>query len=234
MNDELNKLPDALFESLAEEQPDARRLAGIAQQLESSLVPVRPLASRATTILLALGSFVIFAVAAAYPFGYFGFHHLGAFVRLLCCVAIGAAAALLVLALDQELVPGSKRYVRPGLLMASLFAALGGLTAVLFPVFTMEGFISRGFPCLRLGTLCALVFGALLAIWLKRGYAVSGARAGAVAGFLSGLAGVAVLALHCPIQNAGHILVWHFGAIVIASECGVLAGLWYAPRNAPS
>ena len=27
MNDELNKLPDALFESLAEEQPDARRLA---------------------------------------------------------------------------------------------------------------------------------------------------------------------------------------------------------------
>jgi hypothetical protein len=46
-----------------------------------------------------------------------------------------------------------------------------------------------------------------------------GATLGAIAGFL----GAFVLQFHCNIQDAGHLLVWHGGILIISIGLGILA-----------
>jgi hypothetical protein len=67
--------------------------------------------------------------------------------------------------------------------------------------------------------------------WLlmRRGF-VTDPLAGAVAGgAFAGLLGMAVLALHCPIFSATHIIVWHAGVIVVTSVAGACIG-WIQTR----
>lgn len=66
MNDERNNLPEDVFKAIAEEQPDTHQLAEIAQRLQASLKPVRPLPSRTTMVFIALACFVAFTTAVAF------------------------------------------------------------------------------------------------------------------------------------------------------------------------
>jgi len=102
--------------------------------------------------------------------------------------------------------------------------------AGLFSDHSTVRFVSQGIPCLRLGVISALVSGLLGWRLLQRGYLVSPRETIVLYGFFAGLVGVAVLALHCPIRNSLHVLVWHLGAMVLAGLLGLLLG-WFIENH---
>jgi hypothetical protein len=90
--------------------------------------------------------------------------------------------------------------------------------------------VSHGVPCLTAGL--ALALPASIAAWLllRRGFAVNSAGAGLAKGTLAGLAGVAMLELHCPIFEVPHLLVWH---IAVLPVCGVVGALVARTQGRP-
>jgi hypothetical protein len=213
------------FDSIQLEMPDADHLASIAAQMQSSLRPVRPFPSRPAVVALSFLLFAVFAVAAAMPFGYGGFHRFQAVQRMLDYGVVAVLALLFSISLDQQIVPGSKARMSPSTAILTSLAALCAVTLLLFPQVAMRDFVARGVPCLRLGLIVSAVGGVVGWVFARKGYATSPARAGAVLGSFAGLAGVAVLALHCAIQNGPHVLLWHLGTYVIAAVTGALIGL---------
>jgi hypothetical protein len=63
-----------------------------------------------------------------------------------------------------------------------------------------------------------------IASWLvlHRGFAVNRTAAGLSAGTLAGLAGLAMLEIHCPNFHAMHVMVWHTAVIPISGLAGAL------------
>ena len=65
-------------------------------------------------------------------------------------------------------------------------------------------------------------------VWAVPGDALGGVldqrTSGALAGLLGGLAGVAILEIHCPNFNASHILIGHWGAALLCAGVGWVAG----------
>jgi hypothetical protein len=73
-----------------------------------------------------------------------------------------------------------------------------------------------------LGLVCGALSAAPFWLLLRKGFLASPVAAGATIGSFAGFAGVAVLALHCPIENSAHILVWHLGAMMLAAMAGIV------------
>jgi hypothetical protein len=57
-------------------------------------------------------------------------------------------------------------------------------------------------------------------VLLRRGFVVSRTAAAAVAGLIGGLTGFVVLFVFCPHHDAGHYVLAHVGAVVIAMAAG--------------
>jgi hypothetical protein len=96
--------------------------------------------------------------------------------------------------------------------------------SLIFSNYGTSNFVTSGIPCLRLGSISALISGVLGWRLLRRGYFVSPRETILLFSFFAGLVGVAVLALHCPIRNSLHFLVWHLGAMVLAGIAGWFLG----------
>ncbi len=122
------------------------------------------------------------------------------------------------------MIPGAKYLVPSAVLSIAALVVLGILSAILFANRSTENFVSHGIPCLRLGVISALISGFLGWRLLQRGYLVSPRETITLYGFFAGLVGVCVLALHCPILNSLHVLVWHLGAMVLAGLVGFFLG----------
>jgi hypothetical protein len=87
---------------------------------------------------------------------------------------------------------------------------------------SVGNFVAQGIPCLKAGLLHAIPV-AIIAWWiLRRGFAVNSLAAGVAIGTLSGLAGVAMLELHCPNFETPHILVWHTAVLALSGAAGAL------------
>ena len=206
--------------------PDPQRLARTVAQLTGSLRPVRPLPSDRAMIALALALFVAFSLAATMPVHFIGFYRLDLTQKIVYYASVLVCALLITLMLIESMIPGAKRRVSPGVAIAGSLVLLCVVVVVLFPQFTMPSFVERGMFCLKLGLSCAAVSGLLSWTLVRKGYASSPLQMTLAASCLPGLAGFAVLALHCPIENAGHILAWHLGPAVISGAVGALLGLW--------
>ena len=207
-----------------EAEPDGKHLSQIQSLITASLKPVRPLPSNRTLVWTLLIVFTAFSLITAIPVGYKGFHVLNAYERFAYYGLILIGAAWFSIATVQEMIPGSKHKSSPGWTILATMLSLTVLVSVLFHNFNLDRFVPLGIPCLRLGSLCALVSGALSWFLLRKGFFVSPVSAIALVGFFAGLTGVAVLALHCPIQNSAHILVWHLGAMVLGGLGGAAVG----------
>lgn len=210
------------------ELPGSERLALIQSMVTGSLTPVRPLPSNRVLISLVLGGFLAFSLFAAVGLGFGGYRHLSSLARLEYYGAILLSATLLSTALVEEIIPGSRRRVSSGAAMALSVVTLALVVLGLFPEPDLTHFVKVGLPCLKLGTLCAAVSGIFVAPLLWKGFSTSIVRSAATAGFLAGLAGFAVLALRCSVQNFAHILVWHVGALLVGVAGGALIGFWRA------
>lgn len=206
------------------ELPDQQRLAQVKERIGRNVVAVRPLPSDSNMFVIGLSTFLAFSMLLAAAVGYQGFLRLSFVQRMCDYSAILLVAALFSVGIVSEIVPGAKRRINPVTLLVLCLLVLLSTTMALFPNFDLASFVRRGVPCLRFGLLCAAI-SAGLGFWLiRKGFASVPIRLGAVFGAFAGLVGVAALALHCPILNAAHILVWHCGAMLISGLVGGVLG----------
>jgi hypothetical protein len=203
---------------------DTRSLRELTTRLTDSLAPARVLPSDATLRILLFGFFAAFSLLMTVPFGFFGFEALSIGQKITYYGLLGALGLFLSIVIVKELIPGSRRFLRASLLLTIPLLLLVGTTIILFQNFDATEFVELGIPCLRLGLISAVVCGGFSSLILKIGYVTAPVRAGALLGGLAGVAGFAVLALHCPFLSSAHILTWHLGAAILATLAGILTG----------
>jgi Negative regulator of sigma F len=197
-------------------------LKSVADSIHSSLRRVRPLPS---TWVLTGGLVLICAavgLAGATRAGFFGFEKMDPLERVLIFSTLAILAWMAGQEFVSEMIPGSRHRLSPGVLLGVGSVALLGVFALLFHDYRTDHFVSIGIVCLLTGLLHAIP--TALASWLllRRGFAVNSVAAGLVGGTLAGLAGVAMLELHCPNFQALHVLVWHTAVVPLSAAAGAL------------
>jgi hypothetical protein len=206
------------------EPPDAALIARISTQLAARSKPIRPLPSNVILWIISLAVFAAISFIVASLVGFKAIAVLSGEEMALYYGAVLLFAGLFARAVIERMIPGEKRLLRSSILWIAALSALGMVIAGLFSDHSTESFVSQGIPCLRLGVISALISGLLGWRLLQRGYLVSPRETTVLFGFFAGLVGVAVLALHCPIRNSLHCLVWHLGAMVLAGLVGLILG----------
>jgi hypothetical protein len=211
------------FEDIRRAEPSASRVEAIQDQIAASLHPVKPLPSDRVLVSGLLAGFVCLGVLCAIPIGLKGFHAMTTAQRLVdyCAILLGAWALARII--TAEMIPGARRSVPPAVSITAAFAMTIGVTVLLFPDYSMIRFVRSGIPCLVIGTVCAIPAGFLVWRVIRLGMMTETMPLALASAVLSGLTGVFVLALHCPILNAAHILTWHVGVPALA--LGIGAGL---------
>lgn len=215
---------EELISSVRAESPGPEGLDRIRKTLLDELAPVRPLPSDGALIAIVFACLVLFSIAATVPFGFLAVQSFSAYQKVLLYSTVAGCAALCSAAVVGQMIPGSNKNWQPSIPLPCSVISLAAITLTIFGDFGSTRFVYHGIPCLRLGMAMAIVAFGLICGFLRKGLVTSWLRAGAIGGGLAGLAGVSVLALHCPIQNAPHVLVWHIGVIVAAGLGGLLFG----------
>jgi Negative regulator of sigma F len=205
--------------------PDSDRLNEIRSRLTSRLSPVRALPPNRVLTAVALASFASILLAATLYDGHQALHALTPFQMLVYFGSFLLLAIFFSVALVEQIVPGSKRRVNSGALLAGAWLLLIALIPLLFRRFELNNFVEDGLPCLKLGTAGAVLAGCLGFVLMRKGFLTSPLQASLLLGSFAGLAGVTALALICPYLNAPHILVWHLGPMVIGGLGGTAIGL---------
>lgn len=209
--------------------PDPGTLNRIAQSVQASLKPVRPLAPTwvLACVLLLIASAV--AIAGAARVGFFGIEQMAPWQRLLIFPALGILTVIAAAEFVRSMIPGTLRRVSSAMLLIIAIAALLVVFALSFRDYQTTNFVSIGLACLFRGTLHAVPAGILSWLLLRRGFAVKPVSAGLAAGALAGLAGLGVLELNCPNFEAAHVLVWHTAVVLVSAVMGAAAA-WVTHR----
>ena len=225
MKDNDEEIDDLLQRAVPVPQDlDPLVLERIRGSIKPSLRPVRPLPP---LWLMALGLVIVctaVSLAGAARAGFFGVAKMNLLERTLVFPAIGLLACLAAVGFVHQMVPGSRLRISPRVLLALSSLALLAVFAGLFRDYHTDHFFSAGIVCLLTGVLHAIPAAVLSWLILRRGFAVNSACAGLVAGTLGGLAGLALLELHCPNFQAAHILVWHTAVVPVSAALGALLG----------
>ncbi|HEX8784147.1 MAG TPA: NrsF family protein [Steroidobacteraceae bacterium] len=217
---------DAALEGAARipHEVPAGLLRRIADSIEQSVHPVRPLppAWVLATGLVAITAAV--AVSGAAWAGYQGVHALGPWDRLLIFGILGVVTSVTAVQAVAECIPGSRRWLSPAGLLAIVIIALLTAFGLLFHDYQSDHFLISGLKCLVTGMLHAAPAGLLGWSLLRRGWALNPISAGLIAGVLAGLAGVTMLELHCSNFEAPHLLVWHTVVVPTSGAIGAAIG----------
>jgi hypothetical protein len=203
---------------------EARQWAEIQAAIGADLRPVRLLAPAGVYVAamaLALAAVVALGAAVLHPYGW---RVLGAGQKAAVFVSLAACAGLLAVWLERQMAPGRKYGGVLGWLAVGCAGVLAGVLAAAFHPRAETRFVAHGVTCLLAGLLFAVPAGMLLGAVLWRGAALRPGRIGAAAGALAGLAGLAVLEIHCPNLNAWHIWLWHGAVTVVCVAAGLAAG----------
>ena len=167
----------------------AGTLQRVSDSIKTSLRPVRPLPP---TWVLASGLVLVcaaVALAGAARAGFYGIEKMDLLERALIFSALAVSAWIAGIGFVKEMVPGSRRRVSPGALLAIVGGLLLGVFAILFRNYQTSDFFSAGIACLLTGLLFAVPTALLAWLFLRRGFAVNPVSAGAVAGTLGGTGG---------------------------------------------
>jgi hypothetical protein len=205
-------------------------LERIARSLCTSIEPVRPLPPTwvLTSRLLAMNSMI--AVAGAVLSGFDAIEALSPKGRIPLFVTLAILGYATGRELVSQFIPGSRHVVVPRVLAATIVALLFSVPAFLLRDHRTDHFIAAGVTCLTTGLICSAPAGLISAWVLRRGFAVNPVSAGLALGILSGIAGVAMLELHCANFQPLHLL-WHLLVVPVAGIVGVLVGQWFVGRG---
>jgi hypothetical protein len=208
-------------------RPDLART--LEQKLTRTLKPVRPLAPvgrYATALLVLFGAIAIFCGLGMRPFG---LRVLNPLDLVLIFGPLAGAAGLLALSLASQMSPGARMTARPAWILPAILLSLFAIFAALIP-FHPESNFWHGRACFFAGMKVAIPTGVALWLLLRRGAFLHPKTAGATAGLLAGLAGVAALEIHCPVLAGGHIEAFHWSVALVSALAGLAAGTAVEPR----
>jgi hypothetical protein len=200
----------------------ADRLRQIETALLADLKPVRPLAPDGVYFLGFAGIFVAVCILGCYLVGRHGWHALSDFQRIAVFVPLALSTALLAVSLVRQMRPAARRVRFSAFFSALIFLLLLASMAVIFQPMQEQSFVRNGLACFRTGMAFAVPAALLFVLLLRRGAVLSPALIGATAGGLAGLAGLAVLEIHCPNLNVYHVVVWHVSVAVVCAGLGVV------------
>lgn len=211
---------DDLLAKAANRPPDDAALAAGVRRAQDAILGdlrrVRPLGSVTRSALLFLIVFALAAMVAGVLLGPHGFHVLSVVDRALIFATLLVVAVVASVASARSMRPaaGPERGSE-----AFLLAAIGFplLFALLFRGYSTIHLVHEGIPCLVAGVCVALPTGLLLLLLLRRGSVLDRSEAALACGTLAGLAGLAMLEIHCPNLKAIHVIVWHVAVVVVSA-----------------
>jgi hypothetical protein len=215
---------DRAFETVGRSRPvDPRLLERISAGVPR-LAAVRPLPAPWILAVHLLSLAALAALAGAATLGFYGIHKLAAWQSAVIFPALAILIYLAAMASAASMVPAARQIVRPWVLVAVASAGLAALFALVFHDYSTAQFVKLGIPCLRAGLMNAVPSSLFVWLVVRRGFVLDSAAAGAAAGAVSGLAGVLMLELHCPLLEAPHAMVWHVAVIPLCALAGAAAG----------
>ena len=203
------------------------------ETLIDDLTPVRPLRVR-NGVLLAVAVMVVLTIIVAMTINVRADLAAGSpapmfFVRASTLVLLGISACYAVMSSARPEIGKESRF--------KLWKSLAGV-ALMFPVVALvhiAGDIpsttaevnslfspSVGRECLTVGGICALIVGAVMVLWLRKGAVVSQKRAGFLTGLAAGAMGAAAYSIHCPMNSVVYIGTWFTAVVVISALIGWL------------
>jgi hypothetical protein len=215
--------------------PSESQLRQIKMGMVENLQPVRPLPASRVFLALCAIIFLFVAAAGVLRLGTNGWEALNLWQRAGVFTSLGASAILLAGSMVRLMVPGSRHIVRPAALPVGILLALMLVIATAFRSHGELAFVANGLVCLKNGLAYSVPAALLFWLLLRRGAILSPKLIGAATGGLAGLIGLSVLEVNCPNLNIFHILVWHWGVVLISSLAGALVGAaaeyFDRPRN---
>jgi hypothetical protein len=191
--------------------------------LPERLAPVRPLASPWVFALLFVAAFAAVSVLCACLLGLRGLRVLNGLQRAVIFPLLFAGAGVAAVASVHEMRPAGGRQIGRLALAVSTLALLSAF-ALLLADYDTQNFVSEGVPCLVAGLACAIPAAIVIWLLLRRGFVLDLPAAGLAAGTLAGLAGIAMLEMHCPILKASHVMFWHVAVVPVCGVGGWLIG----------
>jgi Negative regulator of sigma F len=217
------KLYDHLFSDVASRQGSpATVCARIEASIGRTLRPVSPLPSLYKRAGLFLALFVFISLFKIAMLGPAGFSEMPSSQVIANIAAVLAGGLLLSLSLAAQMTPGTlHRFPTSG--AATLLAAAFLLgAALLTPWSAEEVFLAEGWPCFRAGAFMAVPVAFVYWLLVRRGAPLSALVLGGTLGAIAGLLGASVLQFTCTRHDAGHLLVWHGGVVLVSTLLGVL------------
>lgn len=188
------------------------------------LQPVRPIAP--ARFFLGACAIIFLSVMAIgiTPSGMDGWAALNGMQRIAVFDTLAASAVLLAVSMIGQIVPGNKYALAPTLLPIGVLTVLMIILTVTFRPREELAFVQSGLACVRRGLSYSIPAAFLFWLLLRRGAILSPKLIGAAVGGLAGLAGFSVLELTCPDVNVFHIVVWHWGVVLIGTAAAALIG----------
>lgn len=216
---------DDILKQAAGSLPEVDRslVDNISASIRSSLHPVRPLPAPWIWLAGLIAICAAVAIAGGIALGPHGVEKMSALQIEIIFPVIGLLVCAAALSALAEVIPGRRGPAAPWIVPAAACIALAIIFGLLFSDYATQAFVSQGMICLRAGLLHALPVALGSALLLRRGFAVNPISAWAAKGTLGGLAGIAMLELHCANFEAPHILVWHIAVIPLAAVIGAAA-----------
>jgi hypothetical protein len=217
-------LVSALWESLERTSLTVTNLGRIEARIVENLKPVRPLAP-ARLFLFACAIIFLCAVAVgAAPFRMNGWGALSLVQRAGVFATVTASAVMLAVSMVGQMVPGDRYAFAPAALPIMILAVLPIVLGAEFQPRAETTFVANGFVCIKNGLTYSIPAMFLFLLLVRRGAMLDPTIIGATVGALAGLTGLTVLEINCSNLNLFHILVWHWGMVLISTAAGALLG----------
>jgi len=204
--------------------PDAIQVKQIQARIVENLRPVRPLAPARFFLFACAIIFLGVLAIGVVPPSMNGWAALGQAQRIVVFTTLAASAIVLAISMIGQMVPGDKYAIAPRALPIGVLAGIMVIIAVTFRPHEESAFIENGLAHMRNGITLSIPSAFLFWLILRRGAILFPKLIGAAAGGLAGLVGLAVLELNCSDLNVFHILVWHWGVVLISAAAGALIG----------
>jgi hypothetical protein len=213
---------DHLLDTASVPAVPEQRLRQIEAVMVADLRPVRPLASAGIYFVAFAGIFAAIWVASWLAIPVRGWEALSDLQRTWVFAPMIAIVALLAFSLVRQMTPAAGYSRGAAMLAGSLFLWLLVFMLLVFRPMPEAGFVHDAEGCFRMGMLFSIPAAIMVAWVLSRGAALHRGLAGATAGGLAGLTGLAVLEIHCPILNLYHILMGHVSVAVVCALLGYI------------
>lgn len=215
------------------ENPDEAVVRNIQAKLTTNLPAVAPIAGSRTFALLFMAAMVVISALSLLVLRAYGWDNMDLLRRTAVFFSLSVSLFVLAFFLAHQMVPGSRVYLSPLLLLSAVGLALLLVFACCFQIQAEQRFFASGLVCLEIGTPFAIPIVLLLFWTTRQGIILCEGSAFATIGVLAGLVSVTVLELHCPNFDLLHILTWHLGIPFAGAVLGISwAKLWASRQSA--